>query len=192
VIGESGTGWCELQELRSGSETPSSLSASASDIGSDDGSMSDLSSFDGDDGGAGRDMNMDPSQSFVLPTLDFSSSFLAPPVSLNPTLSPSPTSITSTSPRLSERDLDLFSYASSDGLSDFDYCSSSSSDSDSGVSSTFSFHDGSSLSSGNGSWSQEQQPSWYGSSSFGFGFSSEFVGRLGAEQGGEGPREYMF
>jgi len=193
VIGESGTGWCELHEVRSDSGTPSSLSASASDIGSEDESMSDLSSVDAD-AGARLEMNMDrmdPSQSFVLPRIDFSSSSLSSPVSPNTTLSPRPSSIDSSSRHLSERDVDLFSYASSDSLSDFD--SRSSSGSDSGVSSTFfdSFHD-SSLSSGDGSWAQEQQPSWYGSSRFGFGFSSEFVARLGSEQGGEGPREHMF
>ena len=177
VIGESGTGWCELHEVRFDSGTPSSLSSSTSEIGSEDGGISDLSSLDGNEE-AGFEMNMDrinPSQSFVIPTLDFSSSFLTPS---------SPRSASSFS-NISDDSIDLFSYASSDVFSDPTSDSHSSSGSDSGISSTFSFHDSSS-SSGDGSWTQ--QPSWHGSGRFGFGFSSEFVGRLNSE----GPRENLF
>lgn len=183
VIGESGTGWCELHEVRSESATPLSLSSSASsDIGSEDDSMSDLSSSDGNEG-TGFEMTMDrvdPSQSFVLPTLDFSSSFPASStsrVALSPTRSFSDMTDNSTY---------LFSSASSD-TSDPGSDSDSSSGSDSEVSSTFSFHDSTSFSE-DGSWAQ--QPSWYGSSRFGFGFSSEFAGRLSS--GEDGPREHMF
>jgi len=148
------------------------LSPSTSDFGSEDGSMSDLNSFDNDER-VGSEIGMDPSQSFVLPTLDFSSSSLA---------SPAPPS------HLSESDIDLISYASSnDSFSDID-SHSSSSGSDSGISSTFSFYDSSS--SGDGSWAQ---PSGYGSSRFGFGFSSEFIERFGGGRDGEeGPREHLF
>jgi len=181
VIGESGTGWCELYEVRTDTGT---ISSSASDIGSEDGNMSDMSLFDGDESvGAPFEADldrMDPSQSFVLPTLDFSSSFLASPTSLRPR-SPS----FGTSSHLSESDIDLFSCTSSEV--DVDSRSSSSS-SDCGDSLTSSIH-GSSF-SGDGSWMQAQ-PSWYGSSRF--GFSSEFVGRLGSElDAGVEPREYMF
>ena len=188
VIGESGTGWCELYEVRTESGTPSS---SASDIGSDDGSISDLGSSYGD-GGTGLEMErdrMDLSQSFILPTLDFSSSFLASSTSSSGITSPT-LSAPLTSSNLSDRDVDFFSYASSDEASSDIDSGWSSSGSDSGISSALSFHNSS---SGDGSWIQEQQPSWHGLSRFGFGFSSEFVGRLGGERdGGDVPREYMF
>lgn len=172
VIGESGTGWCELHEVRSDTGT---LSSSVSDIGS----MSDLSSFEGDaETGGGFEMDrdrMDPSQSFVLPTLDFSSS--------SPGLEPPPTR-NSTSNSFDETDTDLFSYPSDEAFSDVDIDSRS----DFGVSSTFS--SSSSSSSGDESW---EQSSWHGSSMLGFPFSSEFARRLAGEHDArERPREYMF
>ncbi|KAJ6488226.1 hypothetical protein C8R47DRAFT_1127043 [Mycena vitilis] len=78
VIGESGTGWCVLEETRDDLDDE------------DEGAFSDTSSIlSGMDGGQEnvQPVAMDPAQSFVLPTLDFSSSFLA---SASTWASPSP------------------------------------------------------------------------------------------------------
>ncbi|KAF5379855.1 hypothetical protein D9757_007224 [Collybiopsis confluens] len=63
IIGESGTGWCAIEEIKSLSE---------------DDLFSDVSSiFSGlsDDEGMGSPLTVEPAHSLVLPTLDFSSSF---------------------------------------------------------------------------------------------------------------------
>jgi len=174
VIGESGTGWCELYEVDN-----NNLSSSSSACGDDDelseteSGISDLSSLYGDEEHRAEGL-IDPSQSFVLPTLDFSSSFLATPHS------PAPSPALS---RTSSHSFDMFAYPESDSFSDSD------SSSDGGLSSTVSFHD----SSSSGSAESWEQASWHGSSRFGFGFSSEFAGRLGSGSRMEdGPREVMF
>ncbi|KAG6868213.1 hypothetical protein C0993_006076 [Termitomyces sp. T159_Od127] len=105
VLGESGTGWCVLEEVKT--SEPNDFGAfNGSDF---DDSLSDTSSvfsgaFEGSRSGSRTDMKagmgpVDPSQSLILPTLDFSSSFLA-------ASSPAPT------PQRT------FSFAQSDG--DFD------------------------------------------------------------------------
>ncbi|KAJ7429719.1 hypothetical protein B0H11DRAFT_2141532 [Mycena galericulata] len=68
VIGESGTGWCVLEEVRN----------DAYDADEED-AFSETSSILSGMGTPPEDAAhaMDPAQSFVLPTLDFSSSFLA-------------------------------------------------------------------------------------------------------------------
>ncbi|KAJ6631335.1 hypothetical protein B0H10DRAFT_1938237 [Mycena sp. CBHHK59/15] len=80
VIGESGTGWCVLEETRGVRGTEQSHDAYAYD--EDDDASSETSSVLS---GLGFEdphpmpprVDIDPAQSFVLPTLDFSSSFLA-------------------------------------------------------------------------------------------------------------------
>ncbi|KAJ7189017.1 hypothetical protein C8R46DRAFT_1341637 [Mycena filopes] len=77
VLGESGTGWCVLQET--------ATAADAYDDGDGDDAFSEtssiLSGMGREDGDAHHRVltppAIDPAQSFVLPTLDFSSSFLA-------------------------------------------------------------------------------------------------------------------
>ncbi|KZP16132.1 hypothetical protein FIBSPDRAFT_921034 [Athelia psychrophila] len=152
VIGESGTGWCELYEARSPTV------AAMSDVDSEDGASETDAFSDADsqwashDGGA-HENDIDPSQSFVLPTLDFSSSFLAAPsAGPSPALSRAPSEI------------DMLSYAS---LS---------------PDATEAWETGTSSDGGSGeSWAQ---PSVHSSSRFGFGFSSDFAGRVGAENMG--------
>lgn len=85
VIGESGTGWCVLEEVEP--QVPYGVdSVDASGYDSD--TLSDMSGLTGCsemdafsepdlDLGVASPPAMDPSQSFVLPTLDFSSSFVA-------------------------------------------------------------------------------------------------------------------
>ena len=83
VIGESGTGWCALEEVKTSPENALSVFSD----GDDDDLSSDASSIlSGPFGSSGRaspmeimnvNMGVDPSNSFVLPTLDFSSSFLS-------------------------------------------------------------------------------------------------------------------
>jgi hypothetical protein len=85
IIGESGTGWCELYEVRADEPEFESDLESSSDLadyfalgGEEDVSGMSESSWAGDDilSQANSD-GIDPSHSFILPTLDFSSSFLA-------------------------------------------------------------------------------------------------------------------
>jgi len=191
VIGESGTGWCELYEVRADDEEEQgelgsmfSFSGDEDELGSvmmmsesENGSEAEAESYDG--AGAA----MDPSDSFILPTLDFSSSFLA---ASSPFDTSPPSAGLSRSSESWISDINLFAYPHSS------LPASPSSDS-----STFSFHDSDSgsdsdsdLGSGSASWVQ------HGSSGLGFGFSfsSEFAARLGGAGGeyGEGPREVMF
>jgi hypothetical protein len=192
VIGESWVGWCELLEVGEGDATTTSSSATTSLSSSVSGSVSedDESEFGSEvEVGMGTSMEIDPASSFVLPTLDFSSSFLASPPAHMPILSPRRThsdtgtvdlstsgwgypSLSSSSASESDSDTDAFSDTS---LSDFGSYSDSYSD----------LHS---------SWAHIQpQPS--SSGGFGFGFSSAFVGRLNsaaASAGGEEPRVDMF
>ncbi|KIM87455.1 hypothetical protein PILCRDRAFT_814981 [Piloderma croceum F 1598] len=197
VIGESWVGWCELLEVAgedassSTSTTTTSLSSSVSGSVSED----DESEFGSEvEVGMGTAMEIDPASSFVLPTLDFSSSFLASPPASMPILSPHRThndmstvnsstsswgypslssSSSSASASESDSDTDAFSDTS---LSDFG--SDSDSNSDLGLHS---------------SWAHIQPLPSSSSGGFGFGFSSAFVGRLNsAAAGEEEPRVDMF
>ena len=107
IIGESGTGWCELVERYYGES--SVLDDDAWESG-----MSDLSSIEDRQEHQHQDVLLDPSQSVVLPTLDFSSTF---PIT-SPFLPP-------LSRSNSDRDTDFFSCASSDSFSDADLNSDS-------------------------------------------------------------------
>ncbi|KAF7350830.1 hypothetical protein MSAN_01644900 [Mycena sanguinolenta] len=71
VIGESGTGWCVLEETRHGTASPALFEDVDSDV---DDALSDASSVHEQQ--RQPVIAMDPAQSFVLPTLDFSSAFL--------------------------------------------------------------------------------------------------------------------
>ncbi|KAJ7650938.1 hypothetical protein FB45DRAFT_732083 [Roridomyces roridus] len=81
VIGESGTGWCVLEETsrRRGYEMEDD---------DDDGAFSDtssiLSEMDSSPPSEAAAFGMDPSQWFVLPTLDFSSSFFSAATHVDP------------------------------------------------------------------------------------------------------------
>ena len=85
VIGESGTGWCVLEEVRTPPErTPSAFSdIEDNDLSSDASSV--LSGMVEDSGRASpmqvmnTIMEIDPARSFVLPELDFSASFPSSP-----------------------------------------------------------------------------------------------------------------
>jgi hypothetical protein len=71
VIGESGTGWCAMEERRGDKEsTDDELLSNYSEMLSEPESVPIRIDDPVDEG-------MDPAQSFVLPTLDFSSSFVA-------------------------------------------------------------------------------------------------------------------
>jgi len=82
VIGEGGTGWCVLEEVKTSPDKAiSTFSDFDDDLSSDVSSV--LSGMVGDSGRASplavmsANMEVDPAQSFILPTLDFSSSFLS-------------------------------------------------------------------------------------------------------------------
>ncbi|KAJ6593160.1 hypothetical protein B0H19DRAFT_1365305 [Mycena capillaripes] len=82
VIGESGTGWCVLEETRGGAAEHESDEDAFSDTSSI------LSGMDGFGVPQPQAIAIDPAQSFVLPTLEFSSSFLASAsAAANPALS---------------------------------------------------------------------------------------------------------
>lgn len=119
VIGESGTGWCHLEEVRTSTEAPLGLS----DIDDDD-SFSDASSVLSGLAGDSSYANpmevinaIDPAQSLVLPTLDLSFSSLPAPL-LADTLSSTSFYDDSFSDMQSEPDVDpwLDSESSSDDL----------------------------------------------------------------------------
>ena len=125
VIGEGGTGWCVLEEVKTSSERAMST---FSDFDDDDLFSDDSSVLSGMVGNSGRasplevmsaNTEVDPAQSLILPTLDFSSSFLS--------------SQTDTISRTSSGD-DLFSSVQSEP--DFDPWLDSDSSSDGGLSRT--------------------------------------------------------
>jgi hypothetical protein len=164
VIGESGSGWCVLEERTTKPE--SSGSSAVDDLSETESAISGMSDLgDGDaesvvSGPGTMEMEgIDPSESFVLPTLDFSSSFLA---AQSPSPPPSST--------------DLFAYTSDSD----DNFSDSGSDFSNG-SGTGSWVDASSHHAGSGA-----RETWMG-----FGFSSDFASRVGSEYGHE-PREAVF
>ncbi|KAL0947537.1 hypothetical protein HGRIS_013633 [Hohenbuehelia grisea] len=173
VIGESGTGWCVLDEVHHSARTHSSGSASLSSYEADDddadsvlsGMTSEVASSDN---GLGLMMLMppeselDPSRSFVLPTLDFSSSFAS----------------AAASPLPSSRGL-------SDYASDFDAEADVWSDIDTGSD----FDSVSELSSGP---VLVAPPSENGYFNFGVGFSSAFTARASSQPNPAEPREDLF
>jgi hypothetical protein len=128
VIGESGTGWCVLEEVKT---SPGDGHSAFSDIDDDDLSSDASSVLSGMVEDSGRasplevmnaNMAVDPAQSFVLPTLDFSSSFLSSHSQAD-TLSRTSSGVDLFSNVQSEPDFDpwLDSDSSSDGgLSDTD------------------------------------------------------------------------
>jgi hypothetical protein len=82
VIGESGTGWCVLEEQRIGSSSASSLCSDEEIDGvcMDEDHHSETSSIISEDTSDAMSSMMDDeaiSHSFVMPTLDFSSSFMS-------------------------------------------------------------------------------------------------------------------
>ncbi|KAL1716706.1 hypothetical protein EV715DRAFT_254607 [Schizophyllum commune] len=83
VIGESGTGWCVLEEVETaaGADLTSNddMSGYDSDVLSEISGLtgSEMDAFSEPDLDFSSPSTIDPSQSFVLPTLDFSSSFTA-------------------------------------------------------------------------------------------------------------------
>lgn len=102
VIGESGTGWCALEEIKPQQEQDDSFSDTSSILSgiSDDESIS-------------SPFLVEPAQSLVLPTLDFSSSFIA---ASPPTLSRTSSSI------FSDEESDPWAESSSDeGWGDNNY-----------------------------------------------------------------------
>jgi hypothetical protein len=168
VIGESGSGWCVLEE-RMTKDARSSASSAIDDLSETSSVLSGTS--DWGDGNAeivtGAMEGMDPAQSFVLPTLDFSSSFL--------TAQPSPSVL---SPSPSSTDLFAYNSDSDDNFSD------SGSDFSSGSGSwidTSPHHANTASDSGPGPGP--------GSTWLGFGFSSDFASRVGSEYE---PREAVF
>lgn len=76
VIGESGTGWCVLEEvLQEDDEGLTDMESLSSEFFEQDQSSNEslgLGNFEGSDMGM-----IDPSESFILPTIDFSSSFIS-------------------------------------------------------------------------------------------------------------------
>ncbi|KAJ4475741.1 hypothetical protein J3R30DRAFT_3294392 [Lentinula aciculospora] len=72
VIGESGSGWCALEEVVTESQEDGE-----EDIFSDASSL--LSDISGGES-TGSPFTVEPAQSLILPTLDFSSSFVYPPL----------------------------------------------------------------------------------------------------------------
>jgi len=107
IIGESGTGWCALEE-----KWDEERSTHDDDV---DEALSQLSSDSRSDGGVANESRRsvaaipDPAQSFVLPTLDFSSSFpIALPLSDAPSMIGSFSSHLS-SPSPSNTELDALS-----------------------------------------------------------------------------------
>ncbi|EPQ58647.1 hypothetical protein GLOTRDRAFT_110289 [Gloeophyllum trabeum ATCC 11539] len=174
VIGESGTGWCELEECRKGEEEEMESVLSDMELSSAVMSESGYESEHVDALESPPAAEMDPAASFVLPTLDFSSTFYAtsrqsvvPPTTALSSGASTPTSEVDSRFHfpLSPNELDAFSDFSDTG-SERSFSSGS-------------FVDPPSLNA------PSQASSWYG----GFGFSSEFASRVGMD---EGPREAMF
>lgn len=172
ILGEAGTGWCVLEEVWHNQEHAEAEEMDAAletlSIGeseaSRDFSLSGLSDINGS--WSMSDHGVDPSRSFVLPTLDFSASFAAP------TWSPAPASPARSSASMSDLEFhnawtQMDSRASSPG--NFE------SDGDSEVGSVGS------------DWNElSRAPSL---ADVRFGFSSQFSERM---QGTDGPREEMF
>jgi hypothetical protein len=111
VIGESGTGWCALEEVKVSPENALSVFSDSDD----DDLSSEVSSISSAPfGSSGRatpmeimntNMGIDPSNSFVLPTLDFSSSFLSSSSQVD-TITPTPSGIDMFPSIREERDFD--------------------------------------------------------------------------------------
>lgn len=80
VIGESGTGWCVLEEVLHEEDEGFSDVETLSPGSSEEEQLLNESFALGISGGSGVEMS-DPSESFIIPTLDFSSSFNSTPSS---------------------------------------------------------------------------------------------------------------
>jgi len=186
VIGESWVGWCELLEVGGEDAFSSSTSLSSSVSGSiseDDGSQ-----FGSEvEMGMGTSMEIDPASSFVLPTLDFSSSFLAFSPPAPPRSTHSDTSTVDLSRSTSTSSYTLLPSSSSSSSSAFEYESDSDTDafSDTSLSDFGSYSDSDLLSS----WAHIQPPPPSLSGGFGFGFSSAFVERLDSAAAAASARE---
>ncbi len=167
VLGECGTGWCVLEEMRE------------NDSGTDSDAMDDVLSeisfetnpYDSHFATPAHTEEMDPSASFVMPTLDFSASFPIEAGSWSRVPSPSSAladlefhNAWSSMQRSPDTDSDALSDTS---LSDFDSPAWSGS-----LSSRRS-------STGSDGW-------------VGLGFSSTFSGRMRSDSDSEEPRESMF
>jgi hypothetical protein len=151
VIGEAGTGWCIMQEVRGGEAVADDLSETSS-------LLSGMATRELDDASAIHEQGL--TQAFVMPTLDFSSLPNVPSADL-PTVSPASPPISLLSANSSTSD--LFDFAplsySDDGWSDTD--------------SKLDFSDGSA------SWIHANPPPVRESvpAPFGLAFSSDFIRR---------------
>jgi hypothetical protein len=108
VIGESGTGWCVLEERRTDDEFDADEDALSETSSILSGIMDEEQHLP-----SPPSVHIDPAQSFVLPTLDFSSTFLASaqvsPAASERFSSPAP------SEHFSHYGRDLFSHSNSSG-----------------------------------------------------------------------------
>lgn len=176
VLGEAGTGWCVLEEVwhdQERAETEAiddaleALSASETESASNM-SLSGLSDINGSWGSSTH--GIDPAESFVLPTLDFSASFPAqpwsPPASVAPATHPTPLSDLEFHNAWSQLDADRPRTSSPGSWSDVESDVGSAVDSD-----WFELNSGSST---NDRW---------------FGTSSQFSERMGSS---DEPREDVF
>ncbi|TBU24805.1 hypothetical protein BD311DRAFT_765814 [Dichomitus squalens] len=175
ILGEAGTGWCVLEEVWRDQEHTEAeemdaaleaLSVSEADSLSRDLSLSGLSELNGSWGAS--DHGIDPSRSFVLPTLDFSASFPVPAWSAPAPRSPS---------------------VLSTPMSDFEFHNAWTTQMDDGTSSPggSGFDGDSDVESAGSDWCDlSRAPSV---TDVRFGFSSQFSEMM---HGSEGPREELF
>ncbi|KAM5542667.1 hypothetical protein V8D89_003628 [Ganoderma adspersum] len=172
ILGEAGTGWCVLEEVWHNQEYAEAEEMDAAletlSIGeseaSRDLSLSGLSDINGS--WSMSDNSVDPSRSFVLPTLDFSASFAAP------TWSPTPASPSSSSAPISDLEFhNVWTQMDSRASSPGNFASDGDSD----------------IESMGSDWHElSRAPSV---ADVRFGISSQFSERM---QGTDGPREEMF
>ena len=172
ILGEAGTGWCVLEEVREVDTTTDT-----------DDALSELTSGSGVHSPA---EHMDPSTSFILPTLDFSASFARETDSWARAIPPSP-------PSTGLSDLEFhnaWSALERDRDSDSDHLSDLS-DSLSDVDMDDSLFGGSlPLSRQSSFGSSDGPPSHDGWTAL--SFSSSFAGRMANDTNVSGPREEMF
>ncbi|PCH38406.1 hypothetical protein WOLCODRAFT_136250 [Wolfiporia cocos MD-104 SS10] len=170
VIGEAGRGWCVIDEVREDQEQEEEKHVEEM--------LEVMSEASSEETPWHQSMNVDPARSLVLPTLDFSASFLAPP---------------SDHPYSSVLDSGM-----STPLSDLEFHNAwmsverADARSDAVSDARFSSHSAESSWVGGQGFEQDARPLDFVSASdswLGFGFSSEFSGRM---QEAEGPREQVF
>ncbi|EKM56021.1 uncharacterized protein PHACADRAFT_257040 [Phanerochaete carnosa HHB-10118-sp] len=180
VLGEAGTGWCVLEEVRE--HDPGDV---ATEAGVDDALSSETSGFDVD---SPLEAAIDPAASFVLPTLDFSASFVRETDEWARAAAPPPTPpgladlVFHNAWAAAEREHDGDGDSTSDGLSDL-------SDSVSDIDMDGSAWGGSFAPSRRSSFgaSASSHDSWTA-----LGLSSGFAGRMEHDTRFEEPREAMF